>query len=169
MGNILARILGVSLPLGILCTLLGACVCLEGRDDAIAAQHQQTVVGRIVNVSHRSKDGYDFTYVFSVNGVKFNDTSGGCRTPLAPGACFHNGPVLVYYSDQPHHMTRLEDFGVASVRCLRGGMVFMVIGLLLLIVATIRMVLGRMSPENNFKGASKSGDVPDVIHIVPGE
>jgi hypothetical protein len=53
--------------------------------------------------------------VFLVNGVKMDDYSEVCPTPLAPGACFNeNGLVLVYYSYQPYPNSRLEDFAIAS-------------------------------------------------------
>jgi hypothetical protein len=105
-----------------------------------------------------------------------DDYSEVCATPLAPGACNNHGPVLVYYSYQPYANSLLEDFTIASHDGYRIGEPALAIGLLLFVLSSAAFaILIRKNksdddgdPENE-KGRSKSDNVPDVIHIVPGE
>ena len=97
--------------------LIGGYQCIRGHNYSVAAQHETTTVGNIERV-HVSTKGTTYFYQFSINGVRMDDYSDVCRTPLAPGACNNHGPVLVYYSYQPYANSRLEDFAAASCSCL---------------------------------------------------
>jgi hypothetical protein len=173
------RVLAFCLLLGIAGTIVGIWQCISGHNFAVAAQHEATTVGRIVRIYH-GKGGPTWHYTFTVNEVRFDDYSGVCRTPLKPGACYNNGPVLVYYSFQPFQNSRLEDFSVASARDYRIGKPALAIGLPLFILTCVGIaILSRKDkdeddPDSDFdpdsqKGASRSDDVPDSIHIAPNE
>lgn len=171
------RVLAFSLVAGLFGGSFGVYYCIEGYTYSVAAQHQSTSVGRVVGI-YTGKGGFSYHYEFSVNGVKMDDQSKVCATPLAPGACDNNGPVLVYYSYQPYSNSILEDFAVASKNAYRPGKPALAIGLTLLALSSAGMMLRRrkkkddgdsdFDPENE-KGRSKSDDVPDSIHIVPRE
>jgi hypothetical protein len=163
------------LVLGVFFVVLGGAYCNMGHEFSLAGRYEATTVGRIVSIEY-GRHGQIWKYVFSVNGVKYNDSSRTCRTPLAPGACNNNGPVLVYYSFQPFQQSRLQDFVVASKRAYEVGETALAIGFILLIgvfIAKIkekrdREAAGEPDPDKQ-KGASKSGGMPDDIHILPGE
>ncbi len=176
MDGPLTRILVWGTILGFFGTVFGSVQCISGHNFAVAARHEATVVGRVVGILTGSKGGSSYQYVFTVNGVRFDDYSRVCRTPLAPGACEHKGPVLVYYSFEPIHNSRLEDFSAASAHSYRIGQPLLAIGLPLLVLSIAALVvLSRKpnSPNNpNFegqKGNTESGEVPDEIHIAHGE
>lgn len=140
-------------------TLVGSVECLKGHDYALAAQQESTTVGRIVKVIHGKSTSY--RYEFSVNGVKMDDQSPLCATPLEPGACEHNGPVLVYYSYQPYSNSLLQDFAEARSDALRDAKFLLAIGLPMLTLpgAALAMLLR----------SGKSSDGSNAIHVVPGE
>jgi hypothetical protein len=135
MGDSAARTLAFCLLLGLVGTAIGGYQCVNGHNYRIAAEDENTVVGRIVPVTSGTSHAYH--YVFSVNGVKMDDYSDVCRTPLAPDACKKYGPVLVYYSYQPFQNSRLEDFSVASAHAYRIGKFALAMGLPFLIPSTI--------------------------------
>lgn len=146
-----------------------------GHNYAVAAQHQLTAVGRFVRISS-GKGGPYYHYVFSVNGVAVDDSSNVCHTPLAPGACDNLGPVLVYYSYQPFAISKLQDFTSASTDAYRFGAPALAIGLPLFVLSIAALVVlsrkGRSETEpdrGDQPGASKSDNIPDDLHIVPGE
>jgi hypothetical protein len=174
-----ARILAFCTLLGIAGTIVGSWQCIAGHNFAVAAQHEATTIGRIVNIWH-GRGGTSWHYVFTVNGANFDDYSEVCRTPLTPDGCNKNAIVRVYYSFQPIQNTRLEDFSVASTQAYRIGKPALAIGLPLLILTCIVItVLSRKGkseddPDSDFdpdsqNGASRSDDVPDAIHIAPNE
>jgi hypothetical protein len=141
----------------------------------VAALHEATVVGRITHISS-GKGGPFFHYVFSVNGVKSDDYSEVCAMPLTPGACYSRGSVLVYYSYRPYPNSRLEDFTVASAHAYRIGKPALAIGvpLIFLTCGATALLLRRDKRQDNFNpedknGRSKTDDLPDAIHIAPGE
>lgn len=140
-------------------TLAGSIECLKGHDYALAAKQESTTVGKIVEVIHGKSTSY--RYEFSVNGVKVDDDSPICSTPLTPGACQHNGPVLVYYSYQPYSNSLLQDFAEARSDAFRDGKFLLALGLPLLILPGTALAL-LLRP-------GKSSDGSDVIHIVPSE
>ena len=160
---------------GLFGTYFGGYRCIAAHTYAVAAQHEATTVGRVVRIVS-GKDGPAWHYVFSVNGVKMDDYSRVCATPLAPGACDNKGPVLVYYSYQPYSNSRLEDFAVAGRKAYRTGGGALAIALPCLVLSSAGMVIlarkkkneGDSDPEDE-KGRSKSDDVPDAIHIAPSE
>jgi hypothetical protein len=160
---------------GLFGTYFGGYRCIAAHTYAVAAQHEAATVGRVMGISG-GKDGPAWHYVFSVNGVKMDDYSRVCATPLAPGACHNKGPVLVYYSYQPYSNSRLEDFAVASRNTYRVGKPVLAISLTTLVLSCAGMVVlarkdkSKEDPDpDQQKGRSKSDDVPDAIHIVPGE
>jgi len=183
----LTRVLAFLLCCGLLGTGVGGYQCITGHTFSVAAQHEKTAVGRVVGRSLEkgrrhsrfnplSDEPINYHYVFSVNGVKMDDTDQVCATPLVPGACSNNGPVLVYYSYQPFPNSRLEDFKAASADAYRFGQPALAIGLPLFVLSIAALVvLSRPGKRKNGpdagegKGAGGTGDVPDVIHIVPGE
>jgi hypothetical protein len=140
-------------------TVVGGIECGKGHDYALAAQHESTTVGRIVKVIHGKSTSY--RYEFSVNGVRMDDESPLCATPLEQGACENNGPVLVYYSWQPYSNSLLQDFAEARSDAFRDGKFLLAIGLPMLILPGAALVM-LLRP-------GKSSDSSDVIHIVPGE
>lgn len=155
--------------------IIGGYQCVMGHNYSVAAQHEATTVGHIERV-HVSTKGTTFFYQFSVNGVKMDDYSDVCRTPLAPGACKNHGPVLVYYSYEPYSNSRLEDFVAASAHAYRIGIPTIAISLPLYVLAcaVIAIVIRGSKREDDSdtadeKGRSKSDDLPDEIHIAPGE
>lgn len=161
--------------LGLFATVYGSVQCISGHNFAVAAEHEATVPGRVVGYYTR-KGGYAYHYVFTVNDVKFDDYSPVCRTALAPGACDHKGPVLVYYSFEPIHNSRLEDFSAASVHSYRIGEPALAIGLPLFVLSiAVQVVLSRKykshydSDSEDEAGRTDSGEIPDGIHIAPGE
>jgi len=175
MDGSLMRPLLLSLAVGIVCSFIGGCQCFWGHTYSVAAQHEATVVGRVVRISS-GKGGPFYHYVFSVNGVSVDDSTGYCRTPLEPDACDNLGPVLVYYSFQPFRISALEDFAPSSVRAYREGTIWLAVGLIMFIAGFI--IITSMIWQNKrddepdrgkVKSATGSGDESGVIHIVPGE
>jgi len=85
-------------------------------------------------------------------------------------------PVLVYYSFQPFHNSRLEDFSAASAHDYRIKKPALVVGLPPPIFACVYIAFGSRkdkgdddpSPDRE-KGASGSNEVPDSIHIAPDQ
>jgi hypothetical protein len=172
--GLLGRVLAICLVAGLAGTVYGSVECVSALNFHIAAEHEATTVGHVVKILGGRSRGYQ--YVFSVNGAKVDDYSRVCATPLVPGACDNHGPVLVYYSFQPFSNSRLEDFAVASQHAYRVGIPALAIGLPLFALSLWTMViLSRKdkgeedSDPDEQEGASKSDDVPDAIHIVPGE
>lgn len=175
MDDTLAKALVLSLLAGLVGTIVGCWQCISGHNYAVAAQHQSTTVGRVVRISS-GKGGPYYHYVFTVNGVAVDDLTSDCRTPLAPGACDNLGPVLVYYSYQPFAISKLQDFTSASNDAYRFGEPALAIGLPLFVLSIAALVVlsrkGRFGTEpdpGDQPGASKSGGMPDDLHIAPGE
>jgi hypothetical protein len=171
-----ARVLAFCFLLGLACTAVGGYQCVKAHTYSVAGQREATAVGRITHISHGRGGTVFYHYVFSVNGVKMDDYSEVCASPLTLDACYNHGPVLVYYSYQPYPNSRLEDFTVASTHAYRIGKPALAIGLPLIVLtcAAVAILLRKdkrkddSDPEEE-KGRSKANDVPDAIHIVPGE
>lgn len=170
-----ARVLGFCLALGLISTAIGGYQCIAGHTYSVAAQHEATTVGQIVGMlSGRGSEAYK--YEFSVNGVRMNDYSEVCATPLSPDGCHKHGSVLVYYSYQPFPNSRLQDFAVASIHAYRIGKPVLAIGLPLLVLtgAMIAIQLRKDKGEDDSdpddkKERNEIYDLPDTIHIVPDE
>lgn len=165
------KILAYLLVGGLFGTVYGGYNCIEGNTYSVAAQHEATTVGRVIGISH-GKGGVAYNYVFSVNGVKVNDYSNICATPLAPDACNHKGPVLVYYSYQPFSNSRLEDFAVSSAKDYRSGKLALAIALPIFLLSCAGMVvLARKDKQTDdadpIDERNLDSDVPDAIHIAP--
>ena len=133
---------------------VGAIECIKGHDYSVAAQHQVTAVGHLLNVPSR-KGAYQ--YEFSVNGVKMVDSSDMCTTPLTLEACSNKGTVLVYYAYEPYPNSRLEDFASASAFAYRVGKPMLAISLPLFVLSVIAFafLLRTKMPKEG------------VIHVVP--
>ena len=161
--------------LGIVAIAVGAYQCVKGHNYAVAAQHEATTVGRITGIGRKGTIRYEF----SANGVKVDDYSDICMTPLAPDACAGDGPVLVYYSYQPYTNSMLEDFAVASARAYRTGKPALAIGLPLtgLSWAAIFVLQRKKKGEadsdpdddNNDQDDDEDEEVSGPIHVVPSE
>jgi hypothetical protein len=170
------RIFAIIFVTGLFGTYFGGYHCIAAHTYAVAAEHEATAVGRVVGISSRRSGGTDWDYVFSVNGVQMDDYSEVCATPLAPGACSNEGPVLVYYSSQPYSNSRLEDFAVAAGKAYRTGGIALAISLPCAVLSCAGMVkLGRKnkkgddSDRRGEEGRNKRDDAPDGIHIAPDE
>lgn len=160
--------------LGLFATAFGGFRCVQGHIYSVAAQREATTVGRVVGIYRGKSPAYH--YVFFVNGVKMDDSSEICVTPLVPGACDKNGPVLVYYSYQPFSNSRLEDFTIASSKAYRTGEIALAIGLplLALFCADIAMQARKGDRKTDSdpqygEGPSDLSAVPDDLHIAPRE
>ena len=158
---------------GIFALIIGTCQCVKGHTYAVAAQHEATTVGRIDRILH-GKGGHSWHYVFSVNGVAMDDYSEVCETPLAPRACYNNGPVLVYYSYEPYQNSRLEDFASAGRNAYRSGKIALVIALpvLVLTASGIAILVRKDKRERDADSEDKvrsdgPDDVPDDLHVIP--
>lgn len=170
----LGRVLAFCFLLGLAGTVTGGYQCIKGYTYSVAAEHEATATGRVLGILTGKSPAYH--YEFSVNGVNVDDSSEVCAAPLTPNACDNHGLVLVYYSYQPFRNSLLEDFAVASTHAYRIGRPALAIGFPLLVLTcgaiAIRLRKGKgdddADPEVQ-KGSSKSDDVPDAIHIVPGE
>jgi len=148
------RALGACIFLSGAVGIVGAIECIKGHDYSVAAQHQVTAVGHLLNVPSR-KGAYQ--YEFSVNGVKMVDSSDMCTTPLTLEACSNKGTVLVYYTYEPYPNSRLEDFATASAFAYRVGKPLLAICLPLFVLSAIAfaILLHTKMPNNG------------VIHIAP--
>jgi hypothetical protein len=173
MGGPIVRVLVYCLLAGIAGTIIGAYQCVVGYTYSVAAQHQASTAGRVVGMYY-GKGGPAYHYVFTINGVKFDDASKVCATPRAPRACDNKGPVLVYYSFQPFSNSLLEDFFVASKSAYRIGKVALAIGLPLLILSGAGVALlerkdKRREDYDPNADRDTPDDVPDDIRIAPHE
>lgn len=175
MDGPLAGLMGLCLLAGVLATGAGSYDCIRAHTYSVAAQHQATTVGHVVGMIY-GKGSHAYKYVFSINGVALDDYSDVCSTPLVADACWNRGPVLVYYAYEPYTNSRLEDFAISSARAYRAGKPELAGGLLLLLIAGGGIYFltrreqrdGPSSPEDR-RGRSGTDDVPDAIHVVPGE
>jgi hypothetical protein len=171
MGGPIVRFLMYCLLAGVAGTFIGAYQCVKGYTYSVAAQNEASTAGRVVGMYH-GKGGPAYHYVFTVNGVKFDDASKICATPLAPRACDNNGPVLVYYSFQPFSNSLLEDFFVASKSAYRIGRIALAIGspILVLSIAAIVVLTRKDKRREDYDpnpDRNTPDDVPDDIRIAP--
>jgi hypothetical protein len=148
--NLIVGVLPLCFLVGIVGTCSGTVQCVKGHTYSVAAQHEKTSVGRVTRISH-FKGTPTWHYVFSADGVMVNDQSPVCATPLAPGACENNGPVLVHYSYEPFRNSTLQDFTVASDHVYRFGGIALAIGLpfLALSIVGIRYLVRGDEGEND--------------------
>lgn len=134
-------ILAILIVGGLFGIFYGGNRCIEGYTYSVAARQEARTAGRVTRISVAKGGEKEYHYMFSVNGVKMNDYSNVCATPLSPGACFNEGPVLVYYSYQPFSNSRLQDFAVASAEDYRSGMPALAIALPLFVLSGAAMVI----------------------------
>ncbi|MFZ1939187.1 MAG: hypothetical protein WBA18_20795 [Terracidiphilus sp.] len=173
MGGPIVRVLVYCLLAGIAGTFVGAYQLVKGHIYSVAAQHEATTIGRVVGMYY-GKGGSAYHYVFTVNGVQFDDASKNCTTPLAPRACDNKGPVLVYYAYQPFSNSLLEDFSVAGDRAHRFGKFALAISLPILVLAGATIVIlvrkdKRREDYDPNADRNTPDDVPDDLHIAPRE
>lgn len=137
MGGPIGRVQAFCFLVGLFGTAIGGYQCIQARIYTVAAQHESSTVGHIFKVSSGKGGTTIYHYDFSVNGVKVDDYSEVCATPLAPSACINHGPVLVYYSYHPFTNSCLEDFAVASTHAYRIGKPALAIGLPFLVLTCL--------------------------------
>ena len=140
-------------------TGFGCYECVEGHTYRVAAEHEIVTVGQITRVPETSKGRY--RYVFSVNGVRMDDTSKICSTPLVPGGCENYDPVRVLYSWQPYPNSLLQDFADASNFAYRVGKFLLAIGLPPLVLGSAVLCLLSIRDRKQHKGD------PDALHFIP--
>ena len=155
------RVLGPFIFLGAMASGFGCYECVQGHSYGVAAQYEVATVGQIVNVPKSRKGTYE--YVFTVNGIKMDDFSKLCFTPLAPGACYNYGPVRVYYSYRPYPNSLLEDFSSASSFAYRVGKFLLEIGRPPLVLCRIALASLFNRQRKEHKGE------PDVMRFIPDE
>ena len=173
MGGPIVRVLVYCLLAGIAGTFVGAYQLVKGHIYSVAAQHEATTIGRVVGMYY-GKGGSAYHYVFTVNGVQFDDASKNCTTPLAPRACDNKGPVLVYYAYQPFSNSAARRFLRCRDRAHRFGKFALAISLPILVrsrrdhrhSSAQRQAPGRYDPNAD---RNTPDDVPDDLHIAPRE
>lgn len=173
---------------GLWATLGGIIRCIEGYTFSRDALHEKSTVGRVVSsqLEHGGRgprhlnpladQATIYHYIFWINGVQMDDHDQVCKTPLVPGACRKNGPVLVYYTYEPYRNSRLEDFAVASRNTTRSAKLPFAVGLPLLVLsAACIFILERKnisdddSDPADQRGRSPVSDIPDDLEIAPHE
>ena len=149
-------------------TLFGCTQWVVGLTYRVAAGHEASTVGQVVNISEGPRHTI-YEYEFRVNGVKMRDSSELCRTPLSPVSCIAGGPAVVYYSDQPFSNSLLEDFAVASRDAIKRGNQALLIGLPLIVVLgtllRLNMRWGEPEPPEDAdeKPQEDESDMPSVV------
>ncbi|MGA2252181.1 hypothetical protein [Terracidiphilus sp.] len=134
-----------------------------------AAKREIASVGKIVHAYHGR--GTSYLYVFTVDGVNYQDDSGTCVTPISRLGCKEGAPVLVYYDREHLSLSRMQEFQAASREKLFGGEWATGIGLLLL---GLHFWIGRNrsdsedSEESDDADADKPDKESEVLHIAPG-
>ena len=131
------------------------------------SKKEASTVGRLVRVHHGK--GSTYVYVFAVNGLRIEDDSSTCSTPLTSSGCEVGAAVLVYYNRDKLSETLLEEFGAAG----RGKIFFgaWMAGASLLLFG-LHFIFSRF-----LKSPDESDDVdsdapvnePEILHVVPGE
>jgi hypothetical protein len=135
---------------------------------ADGAKGEETVIGSITYIAG-GRGGSTYDYEFEIEGVKLEQDSGTCQTPLTPQGCKVGAPVLVYYAHTPALETRLQEFGAASREkyFMGGWMVFC--GLLLIGLHFIFKRALASPDESEDTDVDKPGDIAEEIHVVPHE
>lgn len=128
MEDIWERLWVICFLVGTVGTIAGSMQCIKGHTYGVAAHHESTTTGRVREILG-GKGGPLWVYVFTVNDVKFNDSSDGCDTPLEPHGCQKGGLVLVHYSFEPYRVTRLREFSAVSTDAYRIGVPALSVGL----------------------------------------
>jgi hypothetical protein len=158
----------VSLLLAAVLLVVGSVQFFLGRGYAGAAKSEATAIGAITFITG-GRGGSTYDYEFEIDGVKLEQDSGTCQTPLTPQGCRVGAPVLVYYAHTPVLETRLQEFGAASrEKYFKGGSIagcgLLLIGLHFLFK---RALASPDESEDTEEGSLNDG--PEIIHIVPGE
>jgi len=163
MSNQLSRS-GLAFALGVGITIFGCIQLIIGVTYRDAAKHKATAPGVIVRVLHGKSTTYD--YEFRVDGIKMNDSSSACMTPLANGGCREGGQVLVYYAYEPTNISMLEDFSDAAREKLKSGSWMAAIGLP---VIGISLVLRRFGGKSEDAVDDSEEDTSEVLSITHGK
>lgn len=160
-------ILALCLFLGLIGTVVGVFQCIKGHTYSVAAQHEATTVGHMLQV-HHGKGGTSYHYEFSVNGARVDDDSDVCTTPLKSDACWNNGPVLVYYSYEPYANSRLEDFSLAGSHAYRIGKPALAIGLACFALAWVSKVISARigKTQNRWPTVDAVVDIVSVADVT---
>lgn len=159
--------------IGVVATLYGGYQVAIGFNYSAAAKHQATTIGQILN-KRTGKGGTWYRYTFTVKGVKVDDDSDVCATPITKNACDENGLAVVYYTFQPSQNSLLQDFSVASKDAFRTGESALTIGLPLTACLWVAQAMFRRKhgyeddpddPEEVSDNDENSE--PEAIHVVP--
>jgi hypothetical protein len=157
----------VSLLLAAILLLVGSVQFFLGWSYADAAKGEATAIGAITYITG-GKGGSTYNYEFEIEGVKLEQDSGTCQTPLTPQGCKVGAPVLVYYAHTPVLETRLQEFGAASREKYFKGGSMAGCGLFLIGFYLILKKTGKDSEEPDEPDEGGSKNEPEVLHIVPG-
>lgn len=159
--------------IGVVATLYGGYQVAKGFNYSAAAKHQATTIGRILD-KHTGKGGTSYRYTFTVNGVKVDDESSVCATPITKNACDENGLAVVYYTFQPSQNSLLQDFSAASRDAFRTGESVLAIGLPLTACLWVAQAMFRRKhgyeddPDDTGEVTDDDeNNEPEEIHVVP--
>ncbi len=135
---------------------------------ADAAKGEATAIGTITYITS-GRGGSTYDYKFEIDGVKLQQDSGTCQTPLTPQGCKVGAPVLVYYAHTPVLETRLQEFGAARREKLFMGSWLAFCGLLLIGLHFLFKRALKSPDESEDADIDKPGDIAEEIHVVPHE
>ena len=159
--------------IGALATLYGGYKIAKGFDYSAAAEHQATTIGQILH-KHTGKGGTSYRCTFTVNGVKVDDVSDVCATPITKNACDENGLAVVYYTFQPSQNSLLQDFSVASKDAFRTGEFALAVGLPLSACLWVAQAMFRRKhgfeddPDDTEEVSDNDeNNEPEETHVVP--
>jgi hypothetical protein len=157
-----------SLLLAAILLVVGSAQFFLGWTYADAAKGEATATGTITYITG-GRGGSTYNYKFEIDGVKLEQDSGTCQTPLTPQGCKVGAPVLVYYAHIPVLETRLQEFGAASREKYFMGGWMAGCGLLLIGLYLILKKAEKGSEEPDEPDESGRKNEADVLHIVSGE
>ncbi len=95
-----------------------------------SSKREVGAVGEIIRVYHGKSSSY--LYMFTVDGIRYQDDGDTCLTPISQQGCKEGAPVLVYYDREHLSRSRLQEFRTASREKLFFGEWATGIGLLML-------------------------------------
>ena len=154
----------VTLTWGIVLVLLGCFQLFFAWQFSDEVKRENGTVGKITHTYHGKRTSY--TYVFTVDGVRYQDDSDTCVTPLSEEGCQEGAPVLVYYDREHLSRSRMQEFRAASREKLSLGEWATGIGLMLLGLH-FWIKKNRRDSENSEKADANQLDKgPEVLHIT---
>jgi Protein of unknown function (DUF3592) len=130
-----------------------------------AAKREIGTIGGITHVYHGKSTSYQ--YVFTVDGVRYQDDSDRCVTPLSRQGCQEGAPVLVYYDPEHLSLSRMQEFRAASHEKLSFGEGAIGIGLVLLGLHFWLKRNSSNSEDGEETDTVESDEQSEVLHVVP--